>query len=324
MTEPIRWGILGASNFARKTMAPVLHGARGSRVVALATRQADRAAPFRAYLPDLRVETAYEALLAASDVDAIYVPLPNHLHVEWSLKALAAGKHVLCEKPMAMAEPDFDRLIAARDASGRLAAEAYMIVHHPQWHRVRDLLAERRLGRLRHVDVVFSFRNADPDNIRNRPGMGGGALRDIGVYAFGSVRFATGLEPRDMTARLVMEQDFDTVADVSARFPDFTYHALVSTRLAPRQRVMFHGEDGWMEMSAPFNAGTYDQAELTVETEMNVRQVERWTVANQYLAQVEAFCHSARTGAPFPWTLEQARGTQAMIDRVLEHGTRGC
>ncbi len=317
MTDHLRWGILGASNFARKTMVPALHGAQANRVVALATRSPEKAAPFAELVPDLRVEGSYEALLAAEDVDAIYVPLPNHLHVEWTVKALEAGKHVLCEKPMAMEAGDFDRLIAARDASNRLAAEAYMIVHHPQWHMVRDLLAQRALGRLGHVEVTFSFNNADPANIRNRPGMGGGGLRDIGVYAFGSVRYATGAEPETLEARLEMEQDFDTFAEVEAAFPGFSYHALVSTRLAARQRVVFHGTEGWMELTAPFNAGTYDQAELTLETEMNARSVHRFPAVNQYILQAEAFAASARSGTPYPWTLEMARGTQDMIDRAI-------
>ncbi len=320
MTDTIRWGILGASDFARRTMAPALHAGRGSRVAALATRSAEKAAPFAAYLPDLRIETDYQALLAAEDVDAIYVPLPNHLHVDWSIRAIEAGKHVLCEKPIAMAETDFDRLIAARDAAGRLAAEGFMIVHHPQWHMARDLLAESRIGRLRHVEVVFSFNNPDPENIRNQAGKGGGGLRDIGVYAFGSVRFATGAEPDRLDARLDMSGDFDTFAEVTADFPGFSYHAVVSTRIAPRQRVVFHGEKGWMELTAPFNARTYDQAELVIETDKTCRTIHRWPNADHYVRQVEAFCHSALTGAAYPWPLEASRGTQAMIDRAFEAG----
>ncbi len=320
MKEPIRWGILGASNFARTTMVPALHLAEGSRVAALATRAPEKVAPFAAVVPDLRVESSYDALLAAEDVDAIYVPLPNHLHVEWSVKALEAGKHVLCEKPMAMEEGDFDRLVAARDAAGRLAAEGFMIVHHPQWQAARDLLAEGRIGRLRHAEVVFSFNNPDPGNIRNRAGTGGGGLRDIGVYAFGSVRFATGREPERLSARLEMEQDFDTFAEIHAEFPDFGYHGLVSTRIAPRQRVVFHGEDGTLELTAPFNAGKFDQAELILDTEFNTRTIQRWPGVNQYVLQAEAFCEAARTGAAYAWPLEQARGTQRMLDMALAAG----
>ncbi|QFU08667.1 Glucose--fructose oxidoreductase precursor [Rhodobacteraceae bacterium THAF1] len=328
MTDPIRWGVLGASDFAQSDMAPALHMARGSRHVALATRSADKAAPFVDRVPDLRVETDYDALLAADDIDAIYVPLPNHLHVEWAVKALQAGKHVLCEKPIALHSDDFDALIAARDTAGKLAAEAYMIVHHPQWQRAKALLAQDAIGRLVHVEAVFTYNNPDPENVRNQPNMGGGGLRDIGVYTFGSVRFATGQEPDTLTSSLRMEHDFDTFAEVNASFPDFTYHAIVSTRMAPRQRMVFHGEDGTLELTAPFNANVFDQAELLLETRHTrpastqgmTRTVERWPGVNQYVLQVEAFCESARTGAHYPWTLEQARGTQAMIDRAIAGG----
>ncbi|TRD23545.1 Gfo/Idh/MocA family protein [Palleronia caenipelagi] len=319
MAADLRWGIVGASDFARRTMAPALHMAAGAHVVALATRDASKAAPFSAYLPGLRVESDYEALLTADDIDALYVPLPNHLHVEWVLKALQAGKHVLCEKPIAMAASEFDVMIAARDSSGKLAAEAYMIVHHPQWQRARDLLASGAIGTLRHVEAVFSYNNPDPENVRNKPTMGGGGLRDIGVYTFGSTRFATGQEPLDLHATLEREHDFDTFAEVTARFDGFTFHSVVSTRLWDRQEVVFHGDSGVMALTAPFNAGRYDQAELVLETARNTRTVERWPGVNQYVLQVEAFCRSAQTGEPYPWTLEQARGTQVMIDDALRY-----
>ena len=322
MTDPIRWGIVGASNFARKSMGPALHAARGSRVTALATRSPEKAAAFADFLPDLRVESDYDALLRADDIDAIYVPLPNHLHVEWVLKALEAGKHVLCEKPIALHATEVDRLIAARDKAGLLAAEAFMIVHHPQWQRARQLLSEGTVGRLRHVETTFSFFNDDPANIRNREGMGGGGLRDIGVYAFGSVLYATEARPGDMTAKLTMEGDWDSFAEVTAAFPDFTFHTVVSTRMAPRQGVVFHGDKGVLELTAPFNAGTFDQAELVIETAMNTRTVERWPGVNQYVLQVEAFCDSVRNGMACPWTLEQTRGALEMIDRSFEAGRK--
>ncbi|PZX16050.1 putative dehydrogenase [Palleronia aestuarii] len=321
MSEPIRWGILGASSFAERSLAPALHLSRGSVFSALATRDVAKAAPFQAINGDLAVHDSYEALLASPDVDAIYVPLPNSLHVEWTIRALEAGKHVLCEKPIAMEEAEFDRMIAARDAAGKLAAEGFMIVHHPQWQKARDLLEEGILGELAHVEVVFSFNNAaDTSNIRNLANMGGGGLRDIGVYAFGSVRFATGAEPDVLSARLEMEQDFDVFADVSARFPGFNYHAIVSTRLAKRQSVVFHGRDGVMTLTTPFNAGTFDQAEIHLETRQNEVTVLRYPGVNQYVLQVEAFCRSAREGTPYAWTLEDARGTQRMIDMALADG----
>ena len=195
-----------------------------------------------------------------------------------------------------------------------------MIVHPPQWQRARQLLAEGVVGRLRHVETSFSFFNDDPANIRNRDGMGGGGLRDIGVYAFGSVLYATEAQPGEMTAKLEMEGDWDSHAEVTAAFPDFSFHAVVSMRMAPRQRVVFHGDKGVLELTAPFNAGKFDQAELIIETGMNTRTIERWPGVNQYVLQVEAFCDSVRNGTPYGWTLEQARRTQEMIDGAFAAG----
>jgi predicted dehydrogenase len=163
----VRWGILGAAKFAREFMGPALTLAPGGRIVALATSDPAKAEPFRAFAPDLRVLDSYDALLADPGLDAVYIPLPNQLHVEWSLNAMRAGKHVLCEKPMAMAAGDFDALIAARDAAGVLAAEAFMVVHHPQWQRARELLADGAVGRLWRIDGAFSFNNRDAANIRS-------------------------------------------------------------------------------------------------------------------------------------------------------------
>ena len=189
----LRWGILGAAKFAREHMGPAIHAARSAELVALATRDAARAAPFHAFCPHMAVHDSYDALLSDPEVDAVYIPLPNHMHVEWTLKALDAGKHVLCEKPMAMQASEFDALIAARDRSGCLAAEAYMIVHHPQWIRVREMIQGGAIGTVRHVTGAFSFDNrSDVGNIRNRAETGGGGLRDIGVYVFGSARYVLG------------------------------------------------------------------------------------------------------------------------------------
>ncbi len=197
MNEPVRWGILGGANFAYEQMAPAILLAEGADLVALATSDPAKAARFRQLSPRLAIHDSYDALLADPGIDAVYVPLPNHLHVEWALKTLQAGKHVLVEKPLGMKASDFDAVIAERDRTGLLAAEAYMIVHHPQFARAREIVQGGGIGRLVHVDVTFTYNNADaPGNIRNRAETGGGGLPDIGVYAFGSVRHVTGAEPR--------------------------------------------------------------------------------------------------------------------------------
>ena len=320
MTQSVRWAILGAAKFAREHMGPAIHLARGAELSAIATRNATKAAPFQEFHPGIRVIDSYDAALADPDIDAIYIPLPNTMHAQWSMKVMDAGKHVLCEKPMTMQADEFDALIAKRDVTGLIAAEAYMIVHHPQWQRVKTLLADGAIGRLVHVDGAFSFDNsADTDNIRNQAALGGGGLRDIGVYTMGSVRFATGAEPEAVDARIEWQDGFDTFAHVTAQFPGFTYSAFTSTRMHPRQEMTFHGENGVIRLTTPFNAAVFGQAEVHLHRGLSV-EVERFPSVKQYVNQVEAFCNSVTTGADYPCPLEFSQGTQAMMDRAFVAG----
>lgn len=327
MTNPVRWGVLGAAKFAREHMAPAIHAAEGAELAALATSSAEKAVPFQSFAPGITVHESYEALLADPSIDAVYIPLPNHLHVEWAVKAMQAGKHVLVEKPATLQEAEFDQLIAARDAAGVLAAEAYMIVHHPQWQRVQELVQSGALGQLRHVSGRFSFDNRqDVDNIRNRPETGGGALRDIGVYVFGSARFVTGEEPVEVSAQIEWENGVDVLSNVRARFPGFHYTAYVSTRLQPYQEMLFHGDKGVLRLTAPFNPRVFGEARLELHQTSHAAgtgQViaERFPLADHYKLQVEAFDRSLREGVPYACPLEFSRGTQAMMDRVFEVAT---
>ena len=317
MDRVVRFGILGASNFAANHMAPAIHAAKGVKLAAIATSAPSRAEPFQAFCPDIEVLGSYDALLADPNIDAVYIPLPNHLHVEWSLRAIAAGKHVLCEKPIALKAPQIDALIAARDASGLVVAEAYMIVHHPQWQRAKALLHEGAIGKLLHVDGVFSYYNSDMGNIRNRPETGGGGIPDIGVYPYGAVRWMTGQEPRKITStKITWENEVDVVAAVGADFDDFTFQSLVSMRMANRQSMVFHGDKAVMTIRTPFNANVFDLADIEISYPDERRVYERFTSVNHYICQVENFAHSVRTGAAYPWPLEQAQGTQAMIDTI--------
>ncbi len=317
--KTVRWGILGASNFALNRMGPAIHAAAGAELVAVASSSAQKVAGFQAFAPGARHLTRYEALLDDPAVDVIYIPLPNHLHVEWTLKALAAGKHVLTEKPIAMQADEIDALIAARDASGLVAAEAYMIVHHPQWLRAKEWLAAGEIGTLRHVDAQFSFYLDDKTNIRNRPDTGGGSLRDIGVYTFGSARFVTGAEPVDLSARVIRENGVEIWAQVATTMQGptgrFTYNSMTTMRAYNRQVVTFQGDKGMIRLEGgPFNANVHDLAEIELHQGANRTLIERFPTVNQYQLQVEAFGRSVREGAPFAWTLENAKGTQAMID----------
>ncbi|WP_299042860.1 Gfo/Idh/MocA family oxidoreductase [uncultured Tateyamaria sp.] len=318
MADPVNWGILGAGKFAREHMGPAIHAAAGARLAGLATSSADKAAQFQAVCPDLTVYDDYDALLADPAIEAVYIPLPNHLHVEWSLRALAAGKHVLCEKPMAMAAAEYEALIDARDSSGLFATEAYMIVHHPQWQRARALYQDGAIGTLRHVDGLFAYDNAaDPGNVRNRPETGGGGIPDIGVYTYGATRWLTGQEPDAIThADVDFENGVDVVARVSARFPGFSAHWVNAMRMHPCQKMTFVGDAGVMTLTAPFNPGVFATARLEIHKGMRVIE-ERFPGANHYVLQVEAFSQHLRSGGSYPWQLEDARGTQAVIDAVF-------
>lgn len=317
MMKPIRWGVLGAGKFAREQMTPAIHMAENAVFSAIATSDPRKAETFQAFQPGLRVFGDYEDLLADSEIDAVYVPLPNHLHVEWTLKALAAGKAVLTEKPIGLDEADFDRLIGARDDAGLLAAEAYMPVHHPQWMKARDLIAEGAIGELAHVRGMFTYNNsASPGNIRNRPETAGGGLRDIGVYPFGTARFATGQEPNSVRADISWENGVDTIARINASFPKFTFEAVVSMRMQEFQEMSFHGDRGVLHLAAPFNPLRYREASVQIGTDDETR-VWRFPAFNQYVAQVENFGAAMRGEMVYPAPLEFSRGTQRMIDMAF-------
>lgn len=320
MTDPIRWGILGTAKIAQTALAPAIHQAAGAELAALATNTRARAAPFTARYPGLRVIDGYDALLADPDIDAVYIPLPNHLHVEWTEKALRAGKHVLCEKPMALRATDIDRLIAVRDETGRTVGEAFMVLHHPQWIRTCALLAEGAIGRLMHVDGAFTYNNTDMDNIRNRPETGGGGLYDIGVYPSVTARFVTGAEPTAIRAEIALENGVDTFARVWATFADFTMSFYTSMRMAPRQEMVFHGDAGWLRLSAPFNTHLYGDVRLDLRRADGTVTSERFNEVDQYRLMVEAFGRTVRDGDPFACPLEFSRGNQAMIDAIHDAG----
>ena len=317
--KPVKWGILGAAKFAREHMGPAIHAAKGAELAGLATSSPEKAAGFQAFAPGLEIYETYEDLLADPAIEAVYIPLPNHLHVEWSLRALDAGKAVLCEKPVALKADEIDRLIDARENSGRLAAEAFMIVFHPQWQLARDWVAEGRIGQLVHVSGAFSFDNrAEPGNIRNRPETGGGALRDIGVYVLGAARFVSGSEPEDIRARIRWDGGIDGFTQIDARFPDFTYSSYVSMRMAPYQEMAFHGEGGTVRLTAPFNANVFGEARVELHRPGLEVVSRRFPADNHYVLQVEAFGRSLREGTSYGCPLEFSRGTQVAIDRIYE------
>ncbi|PIV76020.1 MAG: oxidoreductase [Rhodobacteraceae bacterium CG17_big_fil_post_rev_8_21_14_2_50_65_11] len=317
MTDPIHWGVLGAANFARKTMAPAIHNASGAVLAALATSTPAKADPFRALQPDLAVHDSYEALLADPGIEAVYIPLPNALHVEWAEKAARAGKHVLCEKPIGLSLADIDRLIALRDETGLLIAEAYMIPHHPQWQMAREMVQGGAIGDLLHIEGYFTFRLQDDGNIRLDPALGGGVTRDIGVYTLGSARLVTGQEPANVVSRFGWQGGVDVSARIWADFGGATCSIYMSMAAPNRQVMTFHGREGFVELVAPFNPVTHREASLRLVRADGEERLTRFPNARQYVAQVEAFGRTLREGADYPVPLEFSRGTQAALEAAF-------
>lgn len=320
----IRWGILGAAKIAREHLIPAIQLSVDGVVIAVASRDFAKGKALCQRFNIPHTFDSYDELLAAPDIDAIYIPLPNAMHVEWTQRAIAAGKHVLCDKPVALQADQIDNLIAARDRAGLVVGEGFMVVHHPQWQQVKNCLAAGHLGALRMVESSFTFFNADPENIRNQPQLGGGALRDIGVYPIVTTRFATGREPLSAHASIDWDERFgiDRFATCLLDFGDFQLSFYCGTQAAQRQHVTFHGDKGWLRLDAPFNAGVYDIARI------NTRMTGGATVeeilfpqANHYQLMIENFHAAIRADQPLLFPLESSRANQRVIDMIFTAAT---
>src|ERR1700678_4414089 len=250
----VKWGVLGVAKIAIEKVIPAMQQGEASHIAAIASRDLGKA---RAAADKLGIERAfgsYEALLADGEIEAIYNPLPNELHVPWTLRALAAGKHVLCEKPIALDAEEARALIAARDGSGKLVAEAFMVRCHPQWRRAHEIVRSGGIGEVGAIQTLFTYRLEDPANIRNKP-PGGGGLYDIGCYAILTARYIFGAEPSRVVAALDVDPRFgtDRLASAVIEFPGVRHLTFTAgTQLAGHQRVTIAGKRGRMENTIPF------------------------------------------------------------------------
>ena len=269
---PVRWGVLGAADIALKKVIPAMRGSERSRVVAIASRDKHKADAAAQSLGIPRAYGSYEELIADPDVEAIYNPLPNHLHVPWSVRAANAGKHVLCEKPIAMSAAEARELRDARDRNGVVIGEAFMVRTHPQWLGVRKLIESGRIGDLRLVVGHFSYFRRDPSDVRSRVEWGGGALLDIGCYPITLSRWLFGAEPLDVTGHLERdpEMGIDRLGSALLRFPSGQASFTCAGQLVSHQRMQIFGTSGRIEVEIPFNAPAdracrvYDRRRITV------------------------------------------------------------
>jgi predicted dehydrogenase len=336
--EPVRWGVLGASHFALMATLPAMQKAPLVSVRALASRSLDKArrAAESAGVP--RAYGSYEELLADRDIEAVYNPLTNDLHVPWSIRAARAGKHVLCEKPIALTAAEAAQLAEVQRETGRIIAEGYMVLYHPQWELVTQLIQDGRIGEVRAVQVAFSYTNTDLNNIRNKKHLGGGALYDIGGYAIRIARLVFGTEPRRVAG--VCKRDPQSGCDLlTSAILDFgsgqaTF--VVGTQHVPYQRVHVFGTGGHIEVVTPFNAphnrgckvlldkGLIGSPDFTVAQDSSeVAEILTTDPTNQYTQQAQALSEAIRNGSPVRNDMESAVANMRVTDAIFRSAESG-
>jgi predicted dehydrogenase len=329
--DKVRWGILSVSGHYSLRVHGPLSRLREARVAAIASRDAKKAAAAASRLGIPKSYGSYEELVADPGVDAVYVPLPNNLHAEWAMAALDAGKHVLCEKPLAMDAAQARAMAKRSRERGLLLMEAFMYRFHPQWVRAAEIVASGEIGKLRASHAWFSYSNADPANIRNRTETGGGALYDIGCYAVSTARFLAGAAGLGEPARALalIERDERTgtdalssgILDFGAGGPRASFH--VSTRAFPSQRIDALGDKGSISLRLPFNMYSDIPAALDVTTGVGTRTVEAGP-ADQYGLMLSAFCRAIIDGKEAPVPPEDGIAGMAVLDALFRSERSGA
>jgi predicted dehydrogenase len=329
VSDPVRWGVLGVAKIATETVIPAMQKGALCRIDAIASREIARAREAAQRLGIPRAYGSYEELLADPEIEAIYNPLPNEMHVAWTEQALAAGKHVLCEKPIALNAEAARRLIAARDKSGKRVAEAFMVRFHPQWRRAREIVRSGAIGEVAAIQTLFTYRLLDPANVRNRP-PGGGGLYDIGCYAILTARYIFGAEPVRVAASLDLDPKFgtDRLASALLEFPGGRHLTFTAaTQLAGAQRVVIAGTAGRIEVQIPFNAPPDRPTEIVIDSGLDLigggASRETFAPCDQYSLQGDAFARAVRGQAPQEFGVEDAIANMRAIDACFRAARSG-
>jgi predicted dehydrogenase len=329
MSKKLRWGVLSTAAIGLKKVLPAMQQGQYTRITAIASRDLAKAREAATALDIPTAYGSYEELLADPDIDAIYNPLPNQLHVPWTIKAAEAGKHVLCEKPLSLTVAEAETLLAVRARTGVKIGEAFMIRSYPQWLRLRELLAEGRIGQLRSVSGFFSYFNINPANIRNQVDCGGGALMDIGCYLVHASRYAFAQEPGRVVACIDRDPEMytDRLTSAILDFPGGQAIFTCSTQLVPYQRIQFFGTRGRIEIEIPFNAPPDRPTRLFIDDGRDLfgsgLTTETFPVCDQYTLQGDAFSKAVLENTEVPVSLEDAIKNMAVIEAIFHSAKSG-
>ncbi len=329
MADKVRWGVLGTAKIALAKVIPAMQRSPWCEITAIASRDLAKAKDAARELNIPNAYGSYEELLAHANVDAVYNPLPNHLHVPWTVKAAEAGKHVLCEKPIALNAAEAKTLIDVRDRTGVRIQEAFMVRTHPQWLETRRLIRSGRIGSLRSIGGFFTYFNPDPANIRNKLELGGGGLMDIGCYPITISRFMYDAEPRRVLGMIERDPVFgtDSLTTAVLDFPNGHATFTCSTRLAPYQRMIFMGTEGRIEVLIPFNAPNDRPTRILLDSGQDLTgasvEIIDFPVCDQYEIQGTLFSRAIREDREQEIPLEDAISNMAVIDAVFQSARTG-
>jgi predicted dehydrogenase len=312
--KKIRWGVLGVAKIATAKVIPAMQRCENVEIAAIASRDLNKSRAAAGQLGIAQAYGSYEELLADASIDAIYNPLPNHLHVPWSIRAAEAGKHVLCEKPIGLSVAETRDLIAARDKAGVKIGEAFMARTHPQWLRAAEIVRSGRIGELRVVSGHFSYFNRDPKNVRNIAAIGGGGIMDIGCYPITLSRMIFAAEPVRVHAFVDRDPEFhtDRLASVILEYPQGHASFTCSTQLGAYQKMHIFGTTGHVEIEIPFNAPPDKPTHIFVNGE-----VEEFPVCDQYTIQGELFSRAILENTEVPVPLEDALKNMTVIEAIF-------
>lgn len=322
--------MLGCANIALTKVIPAIQATTHSRVDAIASRDAGKARSAAASLGIPRAYGTYDELIADREIDAIYNPLPNHLHVPWSVRAADAGKHVLCEKPIAMSAEEAHTLREARDRNGVVIGEAFMVRAHPQWLEVKRLVESGAIGDLRLISGHFSYFRRDPNDVRSRVEFGGGALMDIGCYPITLSRWLFAAEPIEVIGQIERDPDMnvDRLASALLRFPTGQATFACAGQLVPYQKLLIYGTSGRIEVEIPFNAPADRRCRVFLDDGSQLGGLAatpiEFDAVDQYTLQADRFVDAIRGAGDVPVSIDDAIANMAVVDAIFRSAeTRG-